>query len=156
MRPGARRPGNPSNIWFLDADCQQGSRCHVAAYINSKKLLSPDEAELLQDAIKRTYIYKHPEFYILGGNTTHVESGHRIQNIYRDKSTHLSPPEYELRIDLSTLHWNELAKNNYSSGERTAPLQVSTGRVGLPAKKKVKRSWLQEIVEIYSDKLTQD
>ena len=64
--------------------CSATSRCQSQPnYVLNKDLLNREQATLLFEVLKETVFIKSTEKFLLGGNTSNVESSHRGQNVYR-------------------------------------------------------------------------
>ena len=88
--------------------CHPTSGCKRPGYIPSRTIVtSPVAVNLLQNAIKQLFIYKHPEKYVTCRDTHYVESCNNTFLIYVDKRIHFKGPMYKLRTGLAVLDWNE-------------------------------------------------
>ena len=92
-------------------DCHATSRCKTDPnYEPSKIIIDDPKAELLlQQALQKTLIYKHPLDFIHCMDTYFVESFNNALLQYHDKRTagQLSEDTYKFRTQLAVLDWNE-------------------------------------------------
>ena len=121
---------NPVTNQLYHQHCSPKSRCHTdPMYVNSKDLLTPQEADLLKKTLNTCSFMTNTEKYLFGLNTSNVEAYHRCQNVYRDKSNHLVRDEYDMRINLSCISYNENTKGKYKNGKRADSLELSESGV---------------------------
>ena len=109
-------------------DCHPTSRCKTDPhYEPSKAVIDDPKAELLlQQALQRTLINKHPHDFIHCMDTYFVESFNNALLKYHDKRTasQLSGDVYKFRTRLSVLDWNE----NINTREATSTRCVQDSR----------------------------
>ena len=89
--------------------CSSLSRCRTDANYEPSRLVVTDvhAQELLTKAIKRTLLYKKPQNFCLARDTCYVESFNNTVLMFTDKRISHSTVEYDTRIKLAVLHWNE-------------------------------------------------
>ena len=98
--------------------CSEESRCRTEPnYEPSKhKLYSQVAIDLLQQAIRDTVVYKHPEDFVLAMDTYYVEGFNNVLNIFHDKRIYFSDRNsYKMRTDLAICHWNDNVNRPYTS-----------------------------------------
>ena len=92
-------------------DCHPTSRCKTDPYYEPSKTITDDpKAELLlEQALQKTLIYKHPHDFIHCMDTYFLESFNNALLQYHDKRTasQLSEDSYKFRARLAVLEWNE-------------------------------------------------
>ena len=88
-----------------------------ASYFPSRIILKDEVAfNLLQNYIKKLYIYKHPENYVNCIATHFVESFNNVVLIYLDKRIYYGNLMYQIRIGLAILDWNNnVGRDKYAS-----------------------------------------
>ena len=86
-------------------------------------------------------------------NTSVVESFHNIQNLYRNKNTTYDPEEYDMRIELAEMHFDEGIKGEYVNGEKAHATEYSKGPRHLPKRKVIKRLFIPKIDQDYFDEM---
>ena len=65
-------------------NCSKNARCQTqVGYVLRKDYLTKSEANLLRNFLLNSVFIKNTEKYLLGSNTSNVESSHRGQNVYR-------------------------------------------------------------------------
>ena len=89
--------------------CNPNSRCRVDnPYIPSKIQITTKEAEtILINYLKKTAIYKNTEAYRFCLHMHYVESFNNSLLQYHDKRIAFGEANYELRMALAVLDWNE-------------------------------------------------
>ena len=98
-------------------DCSGTSRCKLdPAYEPSRTPITEEKAEdLLKNAISSSTLYKGAEDFVLGKNTSHVESFNNTMNMFHDKRIYYGDMEYEVRSQYAVMHWNENVGRPYTS-----------------------------------------
>ena len=145
---------------FLESDaafhegCDPSSKCRKKKnFILSAKGISSEEANFLRSAIEKTHFFQHPENYLLRLTTSVVESSHRVHNIYRDKTTKYGEEEYDMRIDLATLHFDECIKGKYENGMKVNGTEYSKGPKQLEKQVLTERRFIPFIDQDYFDEM---
>ena len=97
--------------------CQTISRCKTDPNFElSKKLITDSSAEsLLSKTIQSSTLFKSAKDFSYGKDSHYVESYNNVLNIFTDKRIAFSSEEYELRVRLATLHWNENVDRGFTS-----------------------------------------
>ena len=97
--------------------CHHQSRCKQDKnYEPSRVVLTSKIAKkLLENALKGSVIFKHPEDYILGKDTFYVESFNNVMNIFQDKRIVFGDDQYYMRSNLAVCHWNENVDREHTS-----------------------------------------
>ena len=98
--------------------CDPSSQCKsVESYFPSRIIIQDKVAvKLLENCIKKLYIYKHPEKYVNCIDTHFVESFNNVVLIYLDKRIHYGNVMYQIRIGLAILDWNNnVSRDVYST-----------------------------------------
>ena len=89
-------------------NCHATSGCQRNGYVPSRDIIVNQSAEnLLTNAIRSLYIYKHPYKYTHCRDTHYIESYHNTILIHIDKRLHFHSQMYDIKLGIAILDWNE-------------------------------------------------
>ena len=99
------------------ANCHNTSRCkRDSNYGPSRIVITNGKAKkMLENVIRKSTIYQHPQDYILGKDTFYLESFNNVMNIFQDKRICFGDEQYKFRSDLAVCHWIENVDRGYTS-----------------------------------------
>ena len=97
--------------------CSLKSRCRTDSnYEPSRIILTSKKTEdLLTSVITKSTLYTAAADFVLGRSTSHVESFNNTMNMFHDKRIYYSDIEYNTRLQIAAMHWNENVGRTYTS-----------------------------------------
>jgi len=98
-------------------NCHHTSRCKTDPHYEPSRIVITDQKaeSLLRNAITGSLIYKNPQDFILGKDSSIVESFNNSMNIFHDKRIAFSDAQYLSRSHLAVCHWNENVGRGHTS-----------------------------------------
>ena len=132
-------------------NCSEDSRCKTDDNYEPSRVVitNPKSEKALRLAIQSCALYKSSSDYVLGRDTSYVESFNNVMNVYTDKRIAFSDKEYNARANLAVLHWNENVDRDYTSISHARDPRAPRRRAGKKVYKKLTFKFRQNIWDTY-------
>ncbi|CAH1791965.1 unnamed protein product [Owenia fusiformis] len=97
--------------------CDPQSRCRTDPNYQIRYIIirDPVAEDLFRTAIRKSIVYRQAQNYTNALDTFYVESFNNVLNVFHDKRIVFGKEQYEMRTNLTILHWNENVDRDFTS-----------------------------------------